>query len=139
MNDVARLTDRPVDPFQVGAFAGLSFKTYHSIEAMSFHGSTTILRSPQHYRLDRDEPGESSADQLFGRAVHALVLEGSDGFARDFFVLPKEIDRRTKAGRREMDEALARYKAALAAGGWPGYDPKIRPLVLPRYAVRNSY
>lgn len=44
-----------------------------------------------------------------------------------------------QAGRREMDEALARYKAALALGKWPGYAETIQPIDLPRWSLRDTY
>lgn len=39
-------------------------------------------------------------------------------------------------GRHHADEALARYRDALAAGAWPGYAEQITELNLPRWALR---
>lgn len=44
-----------------------------------------------------------------------------------------------QAGRRLMDEALARYKAALETGKWRGYSETIESIDLPRWALRDSY
>jgi exodeoxyribonuclease VIII len=43
------------------------------------------------------------------------------------------------AGMRLMDEAMSRYREALAAGKWPGYDERITTLELPRWATRFDY
>jgi exodeoxyribonuclease VIII len=101
------MTARDAMPMQAGAFHGLAAKTYHGIEAMSFHGSTAILRSPAHFRLARDTTSEPTDAQVFGSAVHALVLEGETAFAEAFVVAPT-IDRRTKAGKAEYAEFLLR-------------------------------
>lgn len=42
-----------------------------------------------------------------------------------------------QAGRRLMDEALARYRTAIETGRWPGYHETIVQLDLPRYALRG--
>ena len=38
-------------------------------------------------------------------------------------------------GARLLDEALARYRDALATGTWPGYPDRIESFELPRYAL----
>jgi len=43
-----------------------------------------------------------------------------------------------QAGRRLMDEAMARYKRALELRRWDGYEPTIKPLDLPRWALRDN-
>lgn len=39
------------------------------------------------------------------------------------------------AGARLWDQALQRYKTALASGTWPGYDERIQPLTFPKWAT----
>lgn len=43
------------------------------------------------------------------------------------------------AGLRLFDEAMARYREALAGNKWPGYDERITTLELPRWATRFDY
>lgn len=40
------------------------------------------------------------------------------------------------AGMREMDEALARYKAALESGQWGGYPTTVEEIQLPRWKLK---
>lgn len=50
-----------------------------------------------------------------------------------YFVPPVAL----QAGRRLMDEALARYREGVDTGRWPGYPETIKQLELPRWALRG--
>lgn len=70
--------------------------------------------------------------QFFG----FIAVENEPPHAVACYTLPREA---LQAGRRLMDEALARYRAALAAGRWQGYPETINPIELPRWALRFDY
>lgn len=57
-----------------------------------------INKTPMHFRWHMDHPEEQTPTLVFGQAAHKLVLE-KESFLEEFAVLPKEIDRRTKAGK----------------------------------------
>jgi len=44
-----------------------------------------------------------------------------------------------EAGHRVIDEVLPRYKACLAADQWPSYDPAVKPLDLPEWAMEEKH
>jgi exodeoxyribonuclease VIII len=43
-----------------------------------------------------------------------------------------------EAGHRIIDEVLPRYKACLALDQWPSYDPAVKPLDLPDWAMEET-
>jgi hypothetical protein len=43
-----------------------------------------------------------------------------------------------KAGMRQMDEALERYKRCLETGRYPGYPELIQSIDVPRWALRTE-
>lgn len=63
-----------------------------------------------------------------------ICVESEPPHAVAVYTLPPVAIR---AGARLMDEALARYRDALAGGTWPGYSETINPLELPRWALRD--
>jgi hypothetical protein len=75
-----------VQPF--GVFAGKSNAEYHGDEAVSKSSTDIIRKSPMHYKHSRMAGLKSStAAQLIGTLVHALVLEPEtfwDCYARPF-------------------------------------------------------
>lgn len=78
----------------------------------------------------------SGSEHVFNEAptfFAFVVVESEPPHAVACYVVPPIA---MQTGRRLMDEALARYKAALAAGKWVGYPDTITTLELPRYAVR---
>jgi hypothetical protein len=92
----ARTPDPPRErpPFVPGVFEGMPAEQYFAIEAMSQSGTKKMLKSPAHYKLERDQPGEPTAAMVFGTAVHTGVLE-PDSFASK--VQAVSVGRRTKA------------------------------------------
>jgi hypothetical protein len=112
MNDVAALLTpteqaapevwaRPAD----GVYYDLDATEYHAVESMSASGAKKILRSPQHYRLWRDQPSEPTDAMQFGTAVHCGVLE-PDAFEGRICIAPK-VDKRTTPGKLRWAEFLA--------------------------------
>ena len=104
----------PVFPAAPSIFLDMPAEQYHAIEALSASGGKKMLRSPQHYRLDRDQPGEQTPAMRFGSAVHAAVLE-HDTFEAAVLRAPK-FDRRTKDGKAaaEAFDAQAAGRLVLA-------------------------
>ena len=41
-------------------------------------------------------------------------------------------------GRREHETQMARYAEGLRTGVWEGYPARVRPISLPRYAIRED-
>jgi hypothetical protein len=71
---------------------------YHAHPSISSGFVRTLLeRSPAHARHQRDNPPDATPALLFGRAVHARILE-PESFAERFAIAPK-VDRRTKEGK----------------------------------------
>lgn len=100
----------PRPPFVPGVFTDMPAETYFAIEAMSQSGTKTMLRTPQHYRLERDQPSEPTAAMQFGTAVHTGVLQ-PDRFDATVARMRK-VDGRTKAGK-EYREGFKRECAGM--------------------------
>lgn len=105
MNDSARQFDAEFVP---GFFPSLPAAVYHATSALSASGAKKILRSPQHFKVWRDQPSEPSAAMRLGTAIHAGVLE-PETFAEQVVCAPV-LNARTNAGK----EALAAFEAANA-------------------------
>lgn len=95
-----------------------------SCAAFSYHAQGAHYWSGYEHQFDR-------SPEFFA----LIAVETEPPYAVACYALPAVA---LQAGRRLMDEALARYRDALAAGKWPGYPEKILPLELPRWALRNS-
>lgn len=88
-----------------GVVRDLPGELYHAHEAMSASGAKKMLRSPQHYKLMRDQPSEPGDAMRFGTAVHCGVLE-PDAFDQRICCAPK-VDKRTKDGKAAWSEFSA--------------------------------
>lgn len=97
-------------PFEPGVYDDMPAEQYHAIEAMSASGAKEMLRSPLHYRWMRDHPKEPTDSMRLGTVAHTAILEPH---RLDALVLlrPDGLDKRTKAGRAEV-EALEAQAAA---------------------------
>jgi hypothetical protein len=91
--------------FTPGVFEAIPGDEYHAVEAMSASGAKKMLRSPQHYRLNRDQPGQPTDAMQFGTIVHCGVLE-PDELDRRVCIAPK-VDKRTTAGKLRWAEFVA--------------------------------
>lgn len=88
-----------------GIFYGVKAEDYHKVEALSASGAKLLLRSPAHYRAQREKPKAPTAAMLMGTIVHGLVLEPAT-FSQDIAVAPK-FDRRTSFGKKAAEEFAA--------------------------------
>lgn len=97
-----------------GIYAGISNDAYHSGPGISKSGLDVVARSPLHYwakYLDPNrEPSEPTAAMRAGTAIHTAVLE-PDLFAVRYHIAP-QVDRRTKDGKAQWEEAVAAAEAA---------------------------
>jgi len=68
--------ERRVVPFPMpGYYEDMPAQDYFDVEAMSQSGAKKILRSPEHYILDRKEQKEPTPNMILGTAIHAALLE----------------------------------------------------------------
>lgn len=80
---------------------------YHSEKtAISKSRLAKFAIAPIYYKWCEDNPQPPTEDLAFGSALHKLVLE-EDTFSTEFVVLPKDIDRRTKAGKELYEQFMA--------------------------------
>lgn len=63
-----------------------------------------------------------------------LAVEKTAPYAVAFYYADEEM---LAAGRAEYRRALRTYADCLSSGKWPGYEPKLVPLGLPRWAQVN--
>src|SRR5207342_2942862 len=78
-------------------FPDMPGEQYHALEAFSASGAKKLLRSPQHFRAERDAPAEPSPAMEFGSSVHCGVLESAHFDAR--VVRGERFDKRTTVGK----------------------------------------
>ena len=64
-----------------------------------------------------------------------LALEKTNPFAHAFYYADEQM---IEQGRIENRALLRRYADCLAEDKWPGYDEKLLPLSLPRWAMIND-
>lgn len=92
---------------RIGIFPDISHKEYHADgSAVSNSYLSRLAKCPANAKLKQDE----TPSLLFGRAVHAYILEGPEAFNSQFAVYPKSIDRRTKDGKQEYSAFLVDNK-----------------------------
>lgn len=99
-----------------GVYDDIENERYHKLDAISASGLNKLRRSPAHYLASILYPKESTPAQVFGSAVHALVLE-PDKFAAEYVQEPtdangKRYDMRTKAGQEAKAQMLAEHPGA---------------------------
>lgn len=112
-DDQSPFAEQPAPPpFVAGVFRGMPAETYFAIEAMSQSGAKAMLRSPMHFRFQRDNPREPTPAMRFGTAVHTGVLE-PERFDAEVVAIPA-IDRRTKYGKAAFDVFMATADGKLA-------------------------
>lgn len=105
-----------------GIHEGIPAEVYHRKElgVVNCGALKELAKTPKHYRawLSATEQHETPA-LLFGRALHALVLE-PDLFAREWAQQPEFGDLRTKAGKERRDDWLSMHRGvtAVSADDW---------------------
>lgn len=92
-------------PFVEGVFREMPAAQYFAVEAMSQSGAKAMLRSPMHFRYERENPRPPTAAMRLGTAVHAGILE-PETFEKTVAIAP-DVDARTKEGRAIRDAFLA--------------------------------
>ena len=88
-----------------GIYPNAPFEEYLSWPAASSHDLMTVLRSPMHYHYSRTHPQEATPAMKFGSAAHAWILT-PDEAPDQVFVMPEDLNRRTKAGKEEYQNLL---------------------------------
>ena len=68
-------------------------------------------KSLYHYKFARDSSKETEA-LILGRAIHKAVFEWDD-FGKEYAVLGKDVNLRTKAGKEQRDALLEKGKTVL--------------------------
>lgn len=119
-------------PFTPGVFDGLDADLYHSCEAIGSGGIKKLLRSPGHYRVERDKPSQPSPAMIFGTAVHAGVLE-PDTFATRVRKMPSLNLKRP----RDREIAAEYYAEAAQAGAVVLSEPDYRRCLNTWHAIRK--
>lgn len=98
--------DKPAPPsFVAGVFTDMPAEAYFAIEAMSQSGAKEMLRSPLHFRFQRDNPTKPTPAMQFGTAVHTGILE-PEKFDAAVVAIPA-CDRRTKDGKATFAAFMA--------------------------------
>lgn len=90
--------------FKTGLHKNINESEYHSASfgdwgpLLSSSGLKQFMRSPAHFRMSYDYPGEQTQAMKFGSAFHKYVLE-HDQF-RDEYAIAPDCDKRTKIGKQ---------------------------------------
>lgn len=82
---------------------------YRAAKAVNKSTLWELRKSPAHYKYRLDHPIADTPAMKLGRAVHCAILRPRM-FNKEYALLPDDIDRRTKAGRAEMDKFEAANK-----------------------------
>lgn len=94
----------------------LSQKAYREMKAYITSSDIKILLENPYFYFKGTEK-KSSVYQELGSAIHSLILE-EENFDRDFLILDKDINLRTKEGRAKKEElekeALEKNKIILS-------------------------
>ncbi len=118
----ALLQPETITAYAPGIHEGVPAEVYHRKElgVVNCGALKELAKTPKHYRawLSATEQHETSA-LLFGRALHALVLE-PDLFAREWAQQPDFGDLRTKLGKERRDDWLSMHRGvtAVSADDW---------------------
>lgn len=118
----ALLQPESITDYAPGIHEGVPAEVYHRKElgVVNCGALKELARTPKHYRawLASNDQHETPA-LLFGRALHALVLE-PDLFAREWARQPEFGDLRTKAGKERRDDWLSMHRGVtpVSAEDW---------------------
>ena len=118
----AQLAPLSITDYGPGIHEGIPAEIYHRKElgVVNKGALDQLARTPKHYRawLADTEQHDTPA-LLFGRALHALVLEPAL-FAREWARQPDFGDLRTKAGKERRDDWATSHRgvATVSADDW---------------------
>lgn len=90
-----------------GAYPNLSFQLYLQLNAVSKHDLDEVSRSPAHLVWSKQHPQKVTPAMNLGSAAHAWILEPGKA-SEQVMVMPHDINRRTKAGKAEYEDAIYR-------------------------------
>jgi len=120
-------SETPACPRAPGVYFGLSSADYHADPSLGSSDIKRLLRSPSDYwwesHLNPDRPSDKDTPAMQkGRALHTLVLEGEEAFARAFVEEPQPSGHPgclvtledLKAKCRDLGEPVSGTKAELA-------------------------
>lgn len=104
-----------------GIYFGLPEAEYHADSALGSSDIRTLLQSPADYwwhsAMNPHRPeDEDTPSKLFGRALHALVLEGKDAFKHKFCAEPDKREHPTALVTVAQIEAFLAEKEAKPKG-----------------------
>jgi exodeoxyribonuclease VIII len=91
---------------------GMPLKEYHAIFGVSGSGIHRALKSPAHWKAQREAPPEDSRAMLVGSALHTLILEPGE-FAKRYRIFEDRGDKR----RQPTKGAWEAIQAEAAAEG----------------------
>lgn len=80
-------------------------REYNELKAVRRSDLWKIMESPEKYLYATTHTEAPTPALVFGAAAHKLLLE-PDGFFDEYFVMPGDLDRRTKAGREAYERLL---------------------------------
>lgn len=118
----ALLQPENITDYAPGIHENVPAELYHRKElgVVNCGALTQLAKTPKHYRawLAGNDQHETPA-LLFGRALHALVLE-PDLFAREWARQPEFGDLRTKAGKERRDDWTSMHRGVtpVSAEDW---------------------
>lgn len=98
MNDVIKLLPD-------GVYLGLDEKIYFAQERLGTTDESKLFLTKEGFwwssddlNPDREAEADDNTARIFGRALHALVLEGKPAYEERFAIIPTKAETRTKAG-----------------------------------------
>lgn len=104
----------PEVPFVPGVRTDLEHDDYLRVDALSASGIKLLLRSPLHYKMDRETPREATPAMQIGTAVHMAILE-PERYVSDVAIIPADAPRRPTAAQQN---AARPSPATVAAMQW---------------------
>ena len=90
--------------FKIGMYDDIPYEQYAEIPAFRSHDLTSVIKCPYSWK-NKKEMVQTPA-LLEGRVQHTVLLEHHK-FDEEFVIQPK-IKRRTKEGKEESEEFMAR-------------------------------
>ena len=81
-------------------------REYNEAEGIRRSDLWKMEDSPEKFKYFLDNPDEKSATLIFGSACHKYILENDD-FGKEYAVAPRDINRRTNAGKEAWEKFCA--------------------------------
>lgn len=86
-----------------GVYSNIPHKSYLALPFVSNSYLGKLARCPANAKIEQ----EDTPSLLFGRGVHAYILEGQRAFKKEFAISP-DIDKRTKEGKEQWNGFLSK-------------------------------